>query len=106
MIVSELIEELKTFNPDAEVSRPDSETIELSYISVDGGANWILQWCLLKREIMKIVDLKLWIDGLNLEEDESVEDIVGMIESNLEENGYVTTYGVKYEVTYDEVIVD
>ena len=36
MIVSELIEELKQYNPDAEVTRPDSETIELSFISVEG----------------------------------------------------------------------
>ena len=36
MIVSELIEALKTFNPDAEISRDDSETILLSYISEDG----------------------------------------------------------------------
>lgn len=36
MIVKELIEELKTFNPDAEVTRPDSETITLSYICDDG----------------------------------------------------------------------
>lgn len=30
---SELIKELKEFNPDAEVTTPYSETIELSYIS-------------------------------------------------------------------------
>ena len=35
MIVSELIEELKTFNPNAEISRDDSETILLSYICED-----------------------------------------------------------------------
>ena len=36
MMVKDLIEELKTYNPNAEVTRPDSETIELSFISVDG----------------------------------------------------------------------
>lgn len=36
MKVSELIEQLKTFNPDAEVTRPDSETICLSYICEGG----------------------------------------------------------------------
>ena len=38
MIVSELIEELKQYNPDAEISRDDSETILLSYIA-EGGAD-------------------------------------------------------------------
>ncbi len=36
MIVSEFIEKLKKFNPDAEISRDDSETIELSWICDDG----------------------------------------------------------------------
>lgn len=36
MKVKELIEELKGFNPDAEITRDDSETIELSYICSDG----------------------------------------------------------------------
>lgn len=36
MIVSDLIEELKTFNPNAEISRDDSETIILSFISMNG----------------------------------------------------------------------
>ena len=36
MIVSELINELKKFNPNAEISRDDSETILLSYICEDG----------------------------------------------------------------------
>ena len=36
MKVNELIEELKTYNPDAEISRDDSETIRLSYISDNG----------------------------------------------------------------------
>jgi len=38
MIVKELIEELKQFNPDAEITRDDSETILLSYI-IEGGAD-------------------------------------------------------------------
>lgn len=38
MIVSEFIELLKSFNPDAEISRDDSETILLSFIS-EGGAS-------------------------------------------------------------------
>ena len=38
MLVEELIEELKTFNPKAEISRDDSETILLSYIC-EGGAD-------------------------------------------------------------------
>ena len=36
MKISELIDELKKFNPDAEISRDDSETIWLSYICNDG----------------------------------------------------------------------
>ena len=36
MQVKDLIEELKTFNPNAEISRDDSETILLSYISECG----------------------------------------------------------------------
>ena len=36
MIVSELIEELRGYNPDAEITTPYSETIELSYVSEDG----------------------------------------------------------------------
>ena len=36
MIVSELIEELKEYNPDAEITTPYSETICLSYIDADG----------------------------------------------------------------------
>ena len=36
MIVSELIEKLKAFNPNAEISRDDSETILLSYICESG----------------------------------------------------------------------
>ena len=36
MLVEQLIEELKTFNPKAEISRDDSETILLSYISEGG----------------------------------------------------------------------
>ena len=32
MIVQELIDELKTYNPNAEISRDDSETILLSFI--------------------------------------------------------------------------
>ena len=39
MIVSELIEELKSYNPNAEVTTPYSETIELSFISGDGKSN-------------------------------------------------------------------
>ena len=35
MKVKELIEELKTFNPEAEITRDDSETIVLSYIDMD-----------------------------------------------------------------------
>ena len=38
MLVEELIEELKTFNPKAEITRDDLETILLSYIS-EGGAD-------------------------------------------------------------------
>ncbi len=37
MKISEFIEQLKKFNPDAEISRDDSETIVLSYICDDGG---------------------------------------------------------------------
>ena len=38
MKVQELIDELQTYNPNAEVTTPYSETIELSYIS-EGGAD-------------------------------------------------------------------
>ena len=36
MIISEFIEELKTFNPLAEITRDDSETILLSYLDEGG----------------------------------------------------------------------
>ena len=36
MLVKELIEELKQYNPDAEITRDDSETILLSYICENG----------------------------------------------------------------------
>lgn len=36
MIVSELIEQLKSYNPDAEVTTTYSETIELGYVDCDG----------------------------------------------------------------------
>lgn len=36
MIVSELIHHLKKYNPRAEVTCVDSETIELSYVDCDG----------------------------------------------------------------------
>ena len=36
MNVKELIDWLKTFNPEAEISRDDSETVSLSYISENG----------------------------------------------------------------------
>lgn len=39
MKVRELIEELKTYNPDAEITTPFSETIGLSYISDKGKEN-------------------------------------------------------------------
>lgn len=40
MKVSELIEELKHYNPDAEITRDDSETIFLSYVPKNkGGAD-------------------------------------------------------------------
>ena len=39
MIIRELIEELKNYNPDAEVTTPYSETIELSYICEDKEGN-------------------------------------------------------------------
>lgn len=38
MMVKELIKELERFNPNAEITTPYSETIELSYIS-EGGAD-------------------------------------------------------------------
>lgn len=37
MKVKELIDELKTYNPNAEVTTPYSETIELSFIDIGGG---------------------------------------------------------------------
>lgn len=36
MKISELIDELKEYNPDAEITTPYSETIGLSFISEDG----------------------------------------------------------------------
>ena len=39
MKISEFIEQLKKFNPDAEISRDDSETIVLSYICDDGATH-------------------------------------------------------------------
>ena len=39
MIVSELIDELKQYNPEAEVTCVDSETIELSFVDFSGQYN-------------------------------------------------------------------
>lgn len=36
MRVNELVDELKEYNPNAEITTPYSETIELSYIDMDG----------------------------------------------------------------------
>lgn len=36
MIVSELIEQLKSYNPNAEVTTTYSETIELAYVDANG----------------------------------------------------------------------
>ena len=36
MIVSELIKELESYNPDAEITTTHSETIELGYVDDDG----------------------------------------------------------------------
>jgi len=38
MLIKEFIEELKKYNPNAEITRDDSETILLSYIA-EGGAD-------------------------------------------------------------------
>lgn len=37
MIVKELIDELKEYNPNAEITTPYSETIELGYIDICDG---------------------------------------------------------------------
>ena len=39
MLVSELIEKLYTYNQDAEITTPYSETIELSHICIDSKGN-------------------------------------------------------------------
>ena len=39
MKVSELIHKLYNYNQDAEITTPYSETIELSYICIDGDGN-------------------------------------------------------------------
>jgi len=46
---------------------------------------------------MKIVDLKLNIDGLILNDDESIEDFIDSIKVN-------SMYNIVYEVLYEEEI--
>lgn len=46
---------------------------------------------------MKIVDLQLNIDGLLLNDDESVEDFIKSINVN-------STYNIVYEVLYEEKV--
>ena len=47
---------------------------------------------------MKIIDLKLNIDGLILDDDESVEDFVNSIRVN---SAYKITWEVLYEENYE-----
>ena len=50
---------------------------------------------------MKISDVTIWIDGLRLEEGQSVEDIANVLHSHFD-----IAYPVKYEVTYEECFTD
>ena len=46
---------------------------------------------------MKIVDLKLYIDGLILNDDETIDDFIESLNIN-------SVYDIVYEVLYDEKI--
>ena len=50
---------------------------------------------LLSQVIMRIVDLKLTIDGLILDDDKSVEDFIESLNIN-------SIYDIVYEVLYEE----
>lgn len=49
----------------------------------------------------KIVDVVLTIDGLYLNDDESIGDVIGLIQSN-----FSTAYDIIYEVTYEDIVDD
>ena len=49
----------------------------------------------------KIVDCVLTIDGLQLDDGESVDDLIAHIGKRFE-----TSYDIVYDVSYEEIIVD
>lgn len=102
MMVKELIDELKNYNPEAEITTPYSETIELSYISKDGGEGWMLRLFLLRAGILskKIVDVILHLNGLMLD-GMSIDEFCESIEER-----YQLPYNIICEVTYEETIDD
>ena len=68
----------------------------------------MLQSFLLKQEIMskKIVDIVVYLDGLIISEDESVDDVINIIEKKLIEEGYMGIYPTKCKVDYEEIITN
>ena len=46
---------------------------------------------------MKVVDLKIQIDGLLLQENETVDDVIDKIKGVVD-----TSYEIQYEVLYEE----
>lgn len=50
---------------------------------------------------MKIVDVVLTIDGLHLEDDQSVEDVIQHIQSK-----FYTAYEIQYLKTYEDDLND
>lgn len=50
---------------------------------------------------MKVVDLKIQLDGLLLHENETVDDVIKKISEIVK-----TTYDIQYEVLYEESFID
>ena len=59
------------------------------------------KWSLLRWQIMKVVDVILNIDALQLSDDQSVEDVIDYLRNEFE-FGYEPTYDVTYEERVDE----
>ena len=54
----------------------------------------------------KIVDIVVYLDGLVIGEDESVDDVIDIIEKKLIEKGYMGISPTKCKVDYEETVVD
>ena len=53
----------------------------------------------------RIVDVVLWLDGLLLDDEDSVDRIVEAIQTTIRQKHHLH-YDIKYEVQYEEEVVD